>query len=105
MIPDSARNIDFVSSHELDGHGDSVQIMVHKGHAYIGHMFSDGFTVVDVRDPKNPRTVGFFAAPPNTRAFHLQTHGDLLLTVNAPNIWVMQGYSDPNDYFLSLIHI
>ena len=38
-------------------------------------------TVVDVRDPKHPRNVGFFAAPPNTRAFHLQTHGDLLLTV------------------------
>ncbi|MGA8402043.1 MAG: hypothetical protein WB697_19295, partial [Stellaceae bacterium] len=103
MTPDSARNIDFVANHELDGHGDCVQIMVHKGHAYIGHMFSDGFTVVDVRDPKHPQTKGFFAAPPNTRAFHLQTHGDLLLTVNAPNIWVMQGYSDPNDYFKASI--
>ncbi len=27
----------------------------------------------------------------------------LLLTVNAPNIWVMQGYSDPNDYFKASI--
>jgi len=99
MTPDSARNIDFVSAHELDGHGDCVQIMVHRGHAFIGHMFSDGFTVVDVRDAKHPRTVKFVAAPPNTRAFHLQTHGDLLLTVNSPNIWVMQGYADPNDYF------
>jgi hypothetical protein len=103
MTPDSARNIDFVSNHELDGHGDCVQVMVHNGHAYIGHMFSDGFTVVDVRDPKHPQTKGFIAAPPNTRAFHLQTHGDLLLTVNAPNIWVMQGYSDPNDYFKASI--
>jgi hypothetical protein len=103
MTPDSARNIEFVSHNELDGHGDCVQIIVHKGHAYIGHMFSDGFTVVDVRDAKNPVTTGFHAAPPNTRAFHLQTHGDLLLTVNSPNIWVMQGYSDPNDYFKSSI--
>src|SRR3984885_6035444 len=103
MIPDSARNIDFVGAHDLDGRGDSVQIMVHKGHAYIGHMFADGFTVVDVGDPRNPRTKKFVAAPPNTRAFHLQTHGDLLLTVNSPNIWVMQGYSDPNDYFKSSI--
>ena len=103
MTPDSARNIDFVGAHDLDGRGDSVQIMVHKGHAYIGHMFADGFTVVDVGDPRNPRTKKFVAAPPNTRAFHLQTHGDLLLTVNSPNIWVMQGYSDPNDYFKSSI--
>jgi hypothetical protein len=103
MTPDSARNIDYVSHHELDGHGDCVQIMVHRGYAYIGHMFSDGFTVVDVRDAKNPRNCGFFAAPPNTRAFHLQTQDDLLLTVNAPNIWVMQGYSDPNDYFKASI--
>ncbi len=99
MIPVSARNIDFVGSCDQGGHGDCVQVMVHKGHAYIGHMFSDGFTVVDVRDPSSPRTVDFVAAPPNSRAFHLQTHGDLLLTVNSPNIWVMQGYSDPNDYF------
>ena len=103
MTPDSARNIDFVGHHDLDGRGDGVQIMVHKGHAFIGHMFSDGFTVVDVRDPKHPQPVNFVAAPPNTRAFHLQTHGDLLLTVNSPNIWVMQGYSDPNDYFKASI--
>ena len=73
--------------------------MVHKGHAFVGHMFSDGFTITDVRDPRHPRPVNFIAAPPNTRAFHLQTHGDLLLTVNSPNIWVLQGYTDPNDYF------
>ena len=71
--------------------------MVHKGHAFIGHMFSDGFTIVDVRDPRHPRTVNFIAAPANSRAFHLQTHDDLLLTVNSPNIWVLQGYSDPNN--------
>ena len=45
----------------------------------------------------------FIPAPPVSRAFHLQTHGDLLLTVNAPNIWVLQGYSDPNDYFKASI--
>jgi hypothetical protein len=44
MIPISARNIDFVSSCDQGGRGDGVQVMVHKGHAFIGHMFSDGFT-------------------------------------------------------------
>jgi len=67
MTPVSARNIDFVANTPLDGRGDGVQVMVHKGHAFVGHMFSDGFTVVDVRDPKHPRPVKFVAAPANTR--------------------------------------
>jgi hypothetical protein len=103
MIPVSARNIQFVGHTDQIGRGDGVQVMVHKGHAFVGHMFSDGFTITDVSDPRQPRPINFVAAPPNSRAFHLQTHGDLLLTVNAPNIWVLQGYSDPNDYFKASI--
>jgi hypothetical protein len=56
-----------------------------------------------VRDPRAPKPVNFVAAPMNSRSLHLQTHGDLLLAVNAPNIWVLQGYSDPNDYFKASI--
>ena len=59
---------------------DGVQVIVHKGHAFVGHMFSDGFSVVDVRDPLNPKTVAFVAAPKNTRSHHLQIHGDILLS-------------------------
>src|SRR5213080_4412042 len=103
MKHDSARNIEFVGHSDLNGRGDGVQIMVHKGHAFVGHMFSDGFTVTDVRDPRHPKPVNFTPAPANSRAFHLQTHGELLLTVNSPNIWVLQGYSDPNDYFKASI--
>ena len=103
MIPVSARNIQFVGHTDQNGRGDGVQVIVHKGHAFIGHMFSDGFTITDVSDPRQPRPVNFVAAPPNSRALHLQTHDELLLTVNAPSIWVLQGYSDPNDYFKASI--
>jgi hypothetical protein len=103
MKPVSARNIEFVGHTDQNGRGDGVQVMVHKGHAFVGHMFSDGFTVTDVRDPRHPKPVNFIPAPPNSRAFHLQTHEDLLLTVNSPNLWVLQGYSDPNDYFKASI--
>ena len=72
---------------------------MHKGHAFIGHMFSDGFSVVDVRDPLNPKTVAFVAAPKNTRSHHLQIHGDILLAVNGPNIWAMQQYASQADYY------
>ncbi len=72
---------------------------MHKGHAFIGHMFSDGFSVVDVRDPLHPKTVAFVAAPKNTRSHHLQIHGDILLAVNGPNIWAMQQYASQADYY------
>ena len=86
----ASRNIKFISHCDQGGRDDGVQVMVHRGYAYIGHGFSNGITVVDVRDPKNPKTVNFLACPPNTRAHHLQTHGDLLLAVNGPSVWTMQ---------------
>jgi hypothetical protein len=86
----ASRNIKFVSHCDQGGRGDGVQVMVHRGYAYIGHGFSNGITVVDVRDPKHPKTVNFIACPKNTRAHHLQTHGDLLLAVNGPSVWTMQ---------------
>lgn len=86
----ASRNMKFISHSDQGGRGDGVQVMVHRGYAYIGHGFSGGITVIDVRDPKNPKTVNFLPCPPNTRALHLQTHGDLLLAVNAPSMWAMQ---------------
>ena len=93
----AARNIKFVSHSDQGGRGDGVQIMVHRGYAYIGHGFSNGISVVDVRDPKHPQAVKFIPCPPNTRALHLQTHGDLLLAVNCPSMWTMQ--VDAKAYF------
>jgi uncharacterized membrane-anchored protein YhcB (DUF1043 family) len=60
------------------GRSDGVQVMVHRGYAYVGHTFSNGITILDVRDPKHPKVVDFMPCPPNTRAIHLQTHEDLL---------------------------
>jgi hypothetical protein len=90
MTAVSARSIKFISHCDQGDRGDGVQIMVHRGHAYIGHGFSNGITVVDVRDPKRPNAVNFLPCPPNTRALHLQTHDNLLLAVNAPSMWTMQ---------------
>jgi hypothetical protein len=86
----AARNIKFVSHSDQGGRGDGVQIMVHRGYAYIGHGFSNGITVLDVRDPKHPKPVNFLPCPPNTRALHLQAHDDLLLAVNCPSMWTLQ---------------
>ena len=96
----TANNISFIARSDQGGRLDGVQCIVHKGHAYVGHMFSDGFTVIDVRDPKNPKTVAFVPAPKNTRSHHLQISGDILLTINGPNVWAMSQYSNQADYFM-----
>ena len=99
MQPVASRNIKFISHCDLGGRGDGVQVMVHRGFAYIGHGFSNGITIVDVRDANNPSVVDFIACPPGTRAIHLQTHDDLLLAVNAPSVWSMQEFQDEKAYF------
>lgn len=92
-------NISMLGHTDQGGRPDGVQIMQHGGHAYIGHMFSDGITVVDVRNPRRPTPVNFLACPPNTRAPHLQVHDGIMLAVNAANIWALQQYQDQQDYF------
>ncbi len=61
--------------------------MVSRGFAYIGHMFSKGFSIVDVRDPANPKTVNYIEAPFNTWNIHLQTQDNLLLVINAKDMF------------------
>jgi hypothetical protein len=68
----ASRNVKFISHSDQGGLGDGVQIMVHRGYAYIGHGYSNGITVLDVRDPKT-RPVAFLPCPPDTRS----TRGDL----------------------------
>ena len=95
----TAKNVRFVSRCDQGGRLDGVQVLLHKGYAYIGHMFADGYSVVDVRDPVHPKTVAFVAAPKNTRSHHLQIHDDVLLCVNGPNIWAMSQYASQVDYY------
>ena len=90
MTAVASRNMKYVSNTDQGGRGDGVQVMVNRGFAYIGHGFSNGITVIDVRDAKHPKPVNFLPCPPNTRAHHLQTHQDLLLAVNGPSVWTMQ---------------
>ena len=59
----ASRNIKFLSHTDQGGRGDGVQVMVNRGFAYIGHGFSNGITVIDVRDPKHPKTVNFLRLP------------------------------------------
>src|SRR5581483_7044047 len=58
------RRIRHVSYSDQGGRPDGVQVMVNRGHVYVGHMFSDGVTILDASDPRRLRPVGFFTAGP-----------------------------------------
>jgi hypothetical protein len=98
-IPDYARNMRIIGHSDQGGRPDGVQVMVHRGFAYVGHMFSKGFSVIDVRDPKNPRAVNYLAAPPGTWNIHLQTHDDLLLVINAKDMFAAAEFADERAYY------
>jgi hypothetical protein len=97
--PDYARNMRLIGHTDQGGRPDGVQIMVHRGFAYVGHMFSSGFSVLDVRDPSNPRAVNYIAAPANTWSIHLQTQDDLLLVIHAKDMFASAEFADERAYY------
>jgi len=97
--PDHARNMRLIGYSDQGGRPDGVQVMVANGHAFIGHMFSRGFSVVDVRDPSDPKTVNYIPAAHGTWNIHLQTHDELLLVVNAKDMFAAAEFADERAYY------
>jgi hypothetical protein len=66
--PDYVRNMRLIGHSDQGGRGDGVQLMVNRGFAYVGHMFSKGFSVIDVRDPatRKPSTTSTLLSIPGT---------------------------------------
>src|SRR5438552_14124468 len=93
------KGIKHISYSDIGGRPDSVQVMVNKKHVYVGHMFSDGVTILDAADPRKLKPVHFFTAGPGTRTHQLQTAEDLLLLANGANIVAMQSYDGMRGYF------
>lgn len=97
--PDYARNMRLIGHTDQGGRSDGIQIMVYRGYAYIGHAFSKGFSVIDVRDPTNPKPVNYVAAPPNTWNIHLQAHDDLLLVIHGKDLFAQAAFADEHQYY------
>src|ERR1700728_3623484 len=81
IVPEGARNIEFVGHTDQGGRGDGVQGMVSGGNAYVGTRVSRGIMVTDVRDPRDPKPVNFVVTHPNSVSMHLQTAENLLLCI------------------------
>jgi hypothetical protein len=88
-----------LSYSDQGGRPDGVQVMVNRRHVYVGHMFSDGVTILDAADPRELKPVGFFTAGGNTRTHHRQVADDLMLLANGANIVAMQSYDNMRGYF------
>jgi len=88
-----AKNMKLIGHSDQGGRGDGLQVMVHRGYAYVGQPWSGGFSIIDVRDPGNPGADTFIPAPKNTWHIHLQTHDDLLLVIHARDLFADTAFS------------
>jgi hypothetical protein len=92
MQQEEAKNFRLLGHDKSAAWGGGSIVEVRKGHAYVGavggssYNGSEGFTVHDVRDPRNPRKVGEFLAPPGIHMHKLRIVGDDILYVNSEAI-------------------
>ena len=91
--------IKHVSWSDQGGRLDGVQIMLNRNHIYLGHQFTDGFSVLDASDPRNIKPVKYILTAANTSTHHLQTANDILLVAEGANVMAMQTYDDARSYF------
>ena len=99
LKPSYARNMRLIGHSDQAGRSDGQQIMVRNGYAYIGHVCSKGFSVIDVRDPTKPEAVAYVQNPPNTWSLHLQVHDDLLLLVHGRDMFSQAEMADERNYY------
>lgn len=93
------KGIRHISYSDQGGRPDGVQVMVNRKHVYVGHMFSDGVTIMDASDPRKLKPVHFWTAGPGTRTHQMQNSEDILLLANGANIVAMQSYDGQRGYF------
>ena len=94
IVPEAARNIELVGHTDQGGRGDGVQVMVARGHAYIGTRVSRGVMVTDVTDPRKPKPVNFAPIHPNSWCMHLQAAEDLLLCIEELDLKALLSQQD-----------
>lgn len=94
-----SHRMELLSTCHLNNKPDTLQVMLHQGHAFVSHPFTGGFSVVDIRDPRDPRPVTYVPPPPGTRTLHLQLSDGILLVTNEADNSASEKYLDKAKYF------
>lgn len=85
--PELADGFTPVGHTDQGGRPDAMQVQYWREHVYVGHLFTGGFSVIDVGNPAKPKPLSFIPAPANTWNIHLQAADDLLLVIHAKDLW------------------
>ena len=82
-----ASNLEVVGFSGLNGKPGAFKIVPHqkngKWYIYAGHSFDQGWSIIDVTDPKNPKVVKFipYKTPtPGVLTAQMTLHGDIMIT-------------------------
>ena len=70
-----------ITQYDMEGRGDGFQITKHGDYLYMNHMWSSGFSVVDVKNPKKPKVV-YFESTGNPHMWSIKNRivGDIMVT-------------------------
>ena len=72
-----SKNVKLVGRTDLAGGG---QVVVENGYAYVGHMDPPhGTTILDVKDPKQPKVVAEIEIPQGVHSHKVRVSGDIML--------------------------
>ena len=74
-------NVRLLAHHDLNGHGDGMQLLKNGRYVYVAHLGTSpmALTIVDAADPEHPSVVLQMPHPPNTHAHKVQIAGDILI--------------------------
>ncbi len=78
-----ASNIRPIGYSDLGGHEAFKMAIKHVGdhwYLYLGHFTAQGWSIVDVTDPKNPQVVKFIAGPSDTSEGQVDLHDNIMIT-------------------------
>ena len=70
-----------IAQYDMEGRGDGFQINKRGDYLYMNHFWSSGYSVVNVKDPRNPKVVYFESTDcPHVWTLKNRVHGDILVT-------------------------
>lgn len=95
--PELSQRFTQIGHSDQGGRPDGMQLQHWRNHVYVGHLFSSGFSVIDLSSLRAPKTVEFIQAPKNTWNIHLQAAADLLLVIHAKDLW--KQFGDEQNYY------